>query len=123
MTACMRAPGAGADDRDKTGHLIRLTGEVNLDTDARKIKTKEGFTDLKAMEYKLIRYLADNTGRVVTKDELLKNVWNDEFIGEGTLAVHIRHLREKTEDDPRDPRLIKTVWGVGYMMERYEELL
>lgn len=118
-----RAPGAGADDRDKTGHLIRLTGKVNLDTDVRKLKTKEGFTDLKAMEYKLIRYLADNAGRVVTKDELLKNVWNDEFIGEGTLAVHIRHLREKTEDDPRDPRLIKTVWGVGYMMERYEELL
>ena len=75
------------------------------------------------MEYKLLKYLADNAGRVVTKDELLRDVWDDEFIGEGTLAVHIRHLREKTEPDPKDPKLIKTVWGVGYMMERYEEIL
>ena len=52
-----------------------------------------------------------------TKDELLKNVWDDEFIGEGTLAVHIRHLREKIEKDPKNPEIIKTVWGVGYMIE------
>ena len=111
------------DDHDFAGPIIKLTRKANLDTDAHKLRTDEGLTDLKAMEYKLLKYLADNTGRVVTKEELLKNVWNDEFIGEGTLAVHIRHLREKTEDDPKDPHLIKTVWGVGYMMERYEELL
>ena len=69
------------------------------------------------MEYKLLVYLLENSGRVVTKDELLKNVWDDEFIGEGTLAVHIRHLREKIEDDPKDPQVIKTIWGVGYIIE------
>ena len=69
------------------------------------------------MEYKLLKYLLDNSGRVVTKDELLKNVWEDEFIGEGTLAVHIRHLREKIEADPKNPDVIKTIWGVGYLIE------
>ena len=118
-----REHGKGQDEPDFAGPIIKLTRKVNLDTDTHKLRTDEGLTDLKAMEYKLLKYLADNPGRVVTKEELLKNVWNDEFIGEGTLAVHIRHLREKTEDDPKDPRLIKTVWGVGYMMERYEELL
>ena len=58
-----------------------------------------------------------NRGRVVAKDELLKNVWDDEFIGEGTIAVHIRHLREKIEKDPKDPLIIKTIWGVGYILD------
>ena len=69
------------------------------------------------MEYKLLLYLCENVGKVVTKDELLKNVWDDEFIGEGTIAVHIRHLREKIEDDPKNAKIIKTIWGVGYILE------
>jgi len=47
----------------------------------------------------------------------LEKVWGDTFIGEGTLSVHIRHLREKLEDDPKNPRFIKTMWGSGYMFE------
>ena len=82
-----------------------------------KVRNGEEKIGLKAMEYKLLKYLVDHAGRVVTKDELLRDVWDNEFIGEGTLAVHIRHLREKIEDDPKEPELIKTVWGVGYMME------
>ena len=66
---------------------------------------------------KLNLYLFQNKGRVITKDEFLKNVWKDEYIGEGTLAVHVRHLREKIEKDPKNPEIIKTIWGVGYMME------
>ena len=72
---------------------------------------------LKALEYKLLYYLYTNRGKVVSKDDLLRDVWEDAYINEGTIAVHIRHLREKTEADPKEPQLIKTVWGVGYMME------
>jgi two-component system response regulator RegX3 len=108
---------------DPSGVIIKLTDTVSLNTDTHKLFKDGEQVSLKAMEYKLLKYLADNAGRVVTKDELLRDVWDDEFIGEGTLAVHIRHLREKTEPDPKDPKLIKTVWGVGYMMERYEEIL
>jgi len=73
---------------------------------------------LKPMEFKLLLYLFDNQGRRVTKNELLEKVWGDTFIGEGTLSVHIRHLREKLEDDPKNPRFIKTMWGSGYMFEK-----
>ena len=65
----------------------------------------------------MLLYLLENRGRVITKDELLKDVWEDEFIGEGTLAVHARHLREKLEVDPKDPQILKTIWGVGYIIE------
>ncbi|MDR0490691.1 MAG: response regulator transcription factor [Oscillospiraceae bacterium] len=72
---------------------------------------------LKPMEQKLLLYLFDNRGRRATKDELLEKVWGDTFIGEGTLSVHIRHLREKLEEDPKNPQFIKTAWGSGYMFE------
>lgn len=102
---------------------VELVPGLFLDCNGYKLKRgNEQFT-LKAMEYKLLMYLLENAGRVVTKDELLKNVWDDEFVGEGTLAVHIRHLREKTEEDPGEPKLIKTIWGVGYMIEGADEEL
>lgn len=94
-----------------------ITDDIKLDTNTHKLEVKGEQVALKAMEYKLLLYLLENRGRVVTKDELLKKVWDDEFIGEGTLAVHIRHLREKIEEDPKNPEIIKTIWGVGYMIE------
>lgn len=99
---------------------IKLTEEIMLDTNQHKLKKGNHQISLKAMEYKMLLYLSENRNRVVTKEELLKNVWNDEFIGEGTLAVHIRHLREKMEADPKNPEIIKTIWGVGYMIEEYD---
>ncbi len=97
--------------------VIPLSDRISLDLDSHKLKKGGEYIGLKAMEYKLLKYLLDNSGRVVTKDELLRDVWEDEFIGEGTLAVHIRHLREKIETNPKEPEVIKTVWGVGYMIE------
>lgn len=90
---------------------------ITLDTNTHKLMVRGETISLKDMEYKLLLYLVQNRGRVVTKDELLKNVWDDEFIGEGTIAVHIRHIREKTEENAKDPKIIKTVWGVGYILE------
>ena len=113
------AAGGASDGKVKselTG-IVSLTDKISLDTGSHKLKAGADQISLKAMEYKLLVYLLENSGRVVTKDELLKNVWDDEFIGEGTLAVHIRHLREKIEDDPKDPQVIKTIWGVGYIIE------
>ncbi len=104
---------------DREDGCIKLTEEIVLDTNVHKIKRADIQISLKAMEYKMLLYLLKNRNRVVTKEELLKNVWNDEFIGEGTLSVHIRHLREKIEADPKNPEIIKTIWGVGYMIEEY----
>lgn len=97
--------------------LVKLTGEVYLNTNIHKIIANGREITLKALEYKLLYYLYTNRGKVVSKDDLLRDVWEDEYINEGTIAVHIRHLREKIEADPKEPQLIKTIWGVGYMME------
>ena len=96
---------------------IKVTEDILLDTATHKLIKGTESTGLKVMEYKMLFYLLQNRGRVVTKDELLKSVWEDEFIGEGTLAVHARHLREKLEKDPKNPEVIKTIWGVGYIVE------
>jgi len=108
-------------ENGKESGIVWLSESIGLDVDTHKLRNGEELLPLKAMEYKMLKYLTDHAGRVVTKDELLKNVWDDEFIGEGTLAVHIRHLREKLEKDPKDPKIIKTIWGVGYMIEELYE--
>lgn len=72
---------------------------------------------LKAMEYKLLVYMLNNRNRVITKDEFFDKIWDTQFVGDVTLNVHIRHLREKLEDDPGKPAVIKTVWGVGFIFE------
>ena len=100
---------------------ILITEGLVLDTGTRKLRRDGTEVPLKAMEYKMLAYLLANRGRVVSKDEFLKNVWEDTFIGEGTLAVHIRHLREKIERDPTAPEIIRTVWGAGYVIEGREE--
>lgn len=107
-------PSASSSSKSTT---YELPGGITLDTNTHKLVVNGEAVSLKDMEYKLLLYLVENRGCVVTKDELLKNVWNDEFIGEGTIAVHIRHLREKTEKDPKDPLIIKTIWGVGYILD------
>ena len=92
-------------------------GDITLDRGAGRAYRKSEPVKLKPMEWKLLLYLADHKGQVLTKDELLEKVWQDTFIGEGTLSVHIRHLREKLEQDPNTPQYIKTVWGSGYLFE------
>ena len=71
--------------------------------------------DLKNMEHKLLKYLMQNPGRTIDKDELFSNIWGYSFASDGTLNVHIRRLREKIEIDPQNPQFIKTVWGTGYV--------
>jgi len=70
--------------------------------------------DFTPMEHKLLNYLAKNQGRVISKNEIFKNVWQDAFSEDNTLNVHIRRLREKIEENPNEPQFIKTVRGVGY---------
>lgn len=100
---------------------ILLGNGVSLNTGTHLIIRDGKSISLKAMEYKMLLYLLENRGRVVTKEEFLSKVWQDTFVGEGTLPVHIRHLREKIEQDPNDPKIIRTVWGVGYIIGSDEE--
>ena len=96
---------------------ISITNTIFLDTSTHKIVKDGEDIDLKVKEYNMLLYLLNNRGRVITKDELLKNAWDDEFVGEGTLPVHARRLRVKLEKDPDNPEILKTIWGVGYIVE------
>lgn len=90
---------------------------IKIDTQLCRVTIKGSEIKLKTLEFKLLCYFVNNKNRVITKEELFNNVWEDSITGDGTLNVHIRHLREKIEDNPNEPRYIKTVWGVGYTFE------
>lgn len=92
-------------------------GSVTIDLDKR-IVTKAGVELAMPMkEFDLLRYLVENKGRVLTREQLLDHVWGYDYIGETrTVDVHVRHLRMKVEDDPDNPALIETVRGIGYRL-------
>ena len=92
-------------------------GELRIDFEHSVVYVKGQRIQLKAMEYKLLAYLVRNKNRTITKDELFRKVWEDSIVGDNTLNVHIRYLREKIEENPNEPRYIKTVWGTGYVFE------
>jgi two-component system response regulator RegX3 len=92
-------------------------GDFIIDLDAEKLMKGDEEIKLKAMEFKLLKYLAQNKNRNISKEELFKKVWEDSITGDGTLNVHIRRLREKIEENPNEPKYIKTIWGTGYVFE------
>ncbi|WP_342439677.1 response regulator transcription factor [Paenibacillus sp. FSL L8-0436] len=102
-------------NKDQAEQLV--FGQVRIDTQLSRVLVNGEEIRFKTMEYKLLCYLAQHKNRVVPKEELFAKVWEDSFTGDGTLNVHIRHLREKIEYDPNSPQYIKTVWGKGYVLE------
>jgi len=74
---------------------------------------------LTPIEYNILLFLVKNRGRVFSTAQIYENIWNEDALGvDNTVAVHIRHIREKIEINPRDPRYLKVAWGVGYKVER-----
>ncbi|WP_308211831.1 response regulator transcription factor [Actinoallomurus soli] len=95
----------------------RTIGDLTLDAAGRRaVKAGEPLT-LTGREFDLLAFFAGHPGQVFTRTELLQHVWGWEFGDESTVTVHVRRLREKVEDDPHRPRLIVTVWGVGYRFD------
>ena len=99
-----------------------VIGGIVLDDSTKKVSVDGNEVSLTPMEFGILKMLMKQPGRVFTSSDIYKNVWNDEPIGsESVIAVHIRHLREKIEIDPSEPRYIKVVWGQGYKMEDSHE--
>ncbi len=95
------------------------TGGLVIDDD-RKTVTLDGtrIEKLTPIQYNILLFLTKNKGRVFSIDQIYEAVWNEEaFNADNTVAVHIRHIREKIEINPKDPRYLKVVWGVGYKIE------
>ena len=98
---------------------LLTNGGIAMD-DGAKVVTVDGEpVALTPIEYNILRLLLKNPGRVYSTAQIYEQVWNDPALGsENTVAVHIRHLREKIEIDPANPRYLKVVWGLGYKMEK-----
>ena len=90
-------------------------GALQIDLLKHRVNLRNRKVDLTAKEFALLSFLASNAGRVYSRGQLLEQIWGYNYYGdERTVDVHIRHLREKIEEDPGNPRLILTVWGIGY---------
>jgi len=70
------------------------------------------------MEYKILLLLMKNPGRVFSADEIYERVWNERAVNTDTIMVHVRNIREKIEINPKEPKYLKVVWGVGYKIEK-----
>lgn len=102
--------------KNESANEVKL-GNLKIDYEKLKVYKNETDLELKTMEFKLLNYFISNKNRVIKKEELFLSVWNTEYFSDGTLSVHIRKLREKIEDNPDNPKHIKTVWGIGYVFE------
>jgi DNA-binding response OmpR family regulator len=90
--------------------------------DSRKEVTVDGeAVKLTPVEYKILKLLCENSGRVYSMEQIYEQVWNEpSFSPENTVAVHIRRIREKIELNPKEPKYLKVVWGIGYKIEKYQ---
>ncbi len=101
----------------KKKHLLQI-GDIVLDDLAKEVSLMDEKVSLTPKEYGILKLLMQNKSRVFSPAEIYRAVWEEDAFGsEGTVAVHIRHLREKIEIDPERPRHLKVVWGQGYKME------
>lgn len=95
------------------------TGGLELDTQAKEVRIDGQCIRLTATEYGIMEFLMKNMGRVFSIEQIFENVWNEpSFSVEGTVSVHIRRIREKIEINPKDPKYLKVVWGIGYKIEK-----
>ena len=94
-------------------------GDLTINDDTKEVTVNGEPVKLTPIEYNILLLLVKNPGKVFSIDEIYEQIWNEEAIGaDNTVAVHIRHIREKIEIDPRNPRYLKVVWGVGYKVEK-----
>ncbi len=98
-------------------HIYQQGGLV-LDDERKKVFVDQEQVSLTPIEYRILFLLLKNPGKVYSSDEIYEEVWEEESMGSvQTVAVHIRHIREKIEINPKDPRYLKVVWGLGYKIE------
>ena len=98
--------------------VIYKAGGLEINDDLKKVTVDGEEVRLTPIEYNILLLLIKNKGKVYSINQIYENIWNEEAIGaDNTVAVHIRHIREKIEINPKDPRYLKVVWGVGYKIE------
>jgi two-component system alkaline phosphatase synthesis response regulator PhoP len=119
IKAILRRSGQQGQDqvREENEQMITI-GKLKIYPEKYEVFFNENRLELTPKEFELLQYLATHPGRVMTRDQLLNAVWNYDFVGDSRIVdVHISHLREKIEEDTKQPKYIKTVRGLGYKLE------
>ncbi len=102
----------------KENKKVLKTGDLEIDDDTKKVTVDGKDIKLTATEYNILKFLLQNKGKVFSISQIYENVWNEESYGaENIIAVHIRHIREKIEINPKEPKYLKVIWGIGYKIE------
>lgn len=105
------------------GSIGKQNGEIVIDglsvnTESKTVKVDGETVRLTPVEYKILELLVRNRGRVFSVEDIYSNVWNEQnIVGDNTIAVHVRHIREKIEINPKEPKYLKVVWGIGYKID------
>lgn len=95
------------------------TGGLRINDDRKEVTVDDETVKLTPIEYNILLLLMKNQGRVFSINQIYESIWNEDAIGaDNTVAVHIRHIREKIEINPKEPQYLKVVWGVGYKIEK-----
>lgn len=95
------------------------TGGLQIDDDRKEVSVDGDLVKLTPIEYRILLFLVKNQGRVFSINQIYESIWEEEAIAaDNTVAVHIRHIREKIEINPKEPRYLKVVWGLGYKVEK-----
>lgn len=99
-------------------NIIKI-GALELDKDSKEVRVDGEKVKLTATEYGILQLLMENAGKVFAIDQIYESVWNElSFAPENTVSVHIRRIREKIEINPKEPKYLKVVWGIGYKIEK-----
>ena len=98
---------------------VYKTGGLEINDDMKQVMVDGVVVEkLTPIQYNILLFLTKNKGRVFSIEQIYENIWNEDAINaDNTVAVHIRHIREKIEINPKEPRYLKVVWGIGYKME------
>lgn len=105
-------------NEDSSRDHIYTIGGLELNEDTVEVSVDGEPVKLTPMEFKIVQLLIKNPGRVFSADEIYERIWNEKAVNTDTIMVHVRNIREKIEVDPKNPKYLKVVWGVGYKIDR-----
>ncbi len=109
-------------DKLQDDENIYVSGDLKIDDNTKQVTVEGKEVKLTPTEYNILKFLTQNKGKVYSIEQIYKNVWEEECYGaENIIAVHIRHIREKIEINPREPKYLKVIWGIGYKIENIIE--
>ena len=109
---------ASNDQKDNNNNNTYTVGDLSINDDTKEVICEGKSVKLTPTEYNILKFLVKNKGKVFSISQIYENVWEEESFGpDNIIAVHIRHIREKIEINPKEPRYLKVIWGIGYKIE------